>query len=66
MNKKSKAGAKKKPYELKKHRVLLFVEGYKIKIHGGQAALKKHLYESIQLPGQTTQTMSGYFINKGT
>jgi len=48
--KKSKAGAKKKPYELKKHRVLLFVEGYKIKIHGGQAALKKHLYESIQLP----------------
>jgi len=45
--KKSKAGAKKKSYDAKKHRVLLFVEGYKIKEHGGVEALKKCLYETI-------------------
>ena len=49
--KKSKAGAKKKPYELKKHRVLLFVEGYKIVSYGGQEGLKNHLYQSIYVTG---------------
>lgn len=45
MNKKSRAGAKKKSYEAKKHRVLIFVEGLKIKNRGGLEAMKKHLYE---------------------
>jgi len=47
--KKSKAGAKKKSYDDKKHRILLFVEGRKIKAAGGEDNLKKHLYQSIQL-----------------
>lgn len=43
--KKSKAGAKPKPYELKKHPVTLFIEGQKIINRGGIDAMKKHLIE---------------------
>lgn len=44
--KKSKAGARKKDYAQKKHRLVVFVEGHKITARGGEDAMKKHLYES--------------------
>lgn len=42
--KKSKAGARKKNYAQKKHRLVIFIEGYKIKAKGGKEKMKQHLY----------------------
>lgn len=44
--KKSKAGARKKDYAQKKHRLVIFIEGYKITAKGGEEKMKQHLYEN--------------------
>ena len=41
---KSKAGAKKKPVQEKKQRVVLFVEKHKIDAKGGESKYKEFLY----------------------
>jgi hypothetical protein len=43
--KKSKAGAKKKPIEQVRQRVVIFIEQGRIDARGGMEAMKKHLYD---------------------
>lgn len=44
--KKSKGGAKKKPADQLRQRIVVFIEAGRIKARGGEEAMKKHLYES--------------------
>lgn len=44
-NKKSKAGAKKKPVEQVRQRVVVFIEQGKIDARGGMEKMKAHLYD---------------------